>query len=94
MTSLKDNILGAEPIFNYVEGAPYQPGQVVVVASSNDPSDGTVLQYVGQLGVVNYLEYCCGCGQTYPSDPMIGVMFSSGAKQEFWSEELRLVRRV
>lgn len=46
----------------------------------------------GREGVVVHLEYSCGCGQSYPGDPMIGVcMYIPGRGyivEEFWFEEL------
>jgi len=42
---------------------------------------------IGLVGTVEYLEYECGCGQTYPMDPMIGVLLDSGQHEEFWKEE-------
>jgi hypothetical protein len=44
---------------------------------------------IGERGVVTYFEYDCGCGQSYPRDPMIGVQFGSGHIDEFWREELK-----
>jgi hypothetical protein len=76
----------ARPIRAPVPGAPRQPGdRVVVVAvvdSTTDPA------HVGEVGRVEYLEYSCGCGQSYPDDPMIGVEFDGGGREEFWREEL------
>lgn len=45
----------------------------------------------GHYGVVTYLEYECGCGQNYPSDPMIGVCFDDGYIDEFWIEEFDVI---
>jgi hypothetical protein len=80
----------SEFITTPVEGSPYQPGQRVRVIDAIDtsPPFTDVSEYVGLFGVVDYLEYSCGCGQTFPSDPMIGVSFSDGRQQEFWAEEL------
>lgn len=47
---------------------------------------------IGEQGVIAYFEYGCGCGQSYPNDPMIGVRFASGHIEEFWREELRRSR--
>jgi len=80
----------AKPIYVQTEGAPYQPNQKVVVVSSSEPPEGAdVSKYIGLEGTVEYLEYSCGCGQLYPSDPMIGVRFQDGRIEEFWHEELR-----
>lgn len=78
----------AKPIKHYIEGAPIQIGTKVIVGK---PSDITFnLHYKGELGVVAYLEYECGCGQTFPNDPMIGVLFEDGKTEEYWIEELRI----
>lgn len=42
----------------------------------------------GDLVRVCQREYNCGCGQTFPGDPMIGVRFGTLPMSEFWSEEL------
>ena len=85
-------VLDAKPIRHPVDGAPYQPTQAVrVVMSVEDagtPAD--VSDFIGRSGVVEYLEYSCGCGQRFPDDPMIGVRFPDGTGQEFWREELEL----
>jgi hypothetical protein len=83
--------LGARPIRHAVDGSPYQPGQgVAVVRSVEEPGYGIdIVAFIGLRGVVEYLEYSCGCGQRYPEDPMIGVRLDGGALQEFWSEELQ-----
>ena len=52
-----------------------------------------VRSLVGLSGTVEYLEYDCGCGQSYPGDPMIGVRLEDGTLEEFWAEELGGVRR-
>jgi hypothetical protein len=81
---------GCRPIRHQVSGAPYQPGQAVTVVASAEgdcPLTG-VSEYIGKSGVVEYLEYSCGCGQRYPDDPMIGVNFPDRRQQEFWHEEL------
>jgi hypothetical protein len=77
--------MGARPIWIAVDGSPFQPGdRVRVVQVLDDTVDDTV---VGLAGVVLYLEYSCGCGQTYPHDPMIGVDLGERV-EEFWREEL------
>jgi hypothetical protein len=73
-----------------VLGSPYQPGDAVRVVRSVEPAGfGTdVLAWVGLQGEVVHLDYLCGCGQRYPDDPMIGVLFKNGDVQEFWHDEL------
>ncbi len=69
-----------------IEGAPFKIGNSVRVLPSNDETfDQELSESVGE---VNYFEYDCGCGQTFPEDPMIGVKFSDGKIEEFWKEEL------
>lgn len=80
---------GAQPVQHDVEGAPVKIGQVVHVTSMEEGDENTEWAgYVGQEGKVVHLEYSCGCGQTYPVDPMIGVQFADGKVHEFWKEEL------
>lgn len=88
-TQVQTNPLGRMRCF--VEGAPYQPGERVQVEQVLD--DGTmdedeVVTHVDEEGVVEYLDYACGCGQVYPEQPMIGVVFPDGSHEEYWSEEL------
>jgi hypothetical protein len=80
----------AEPIFANVLGAPFRIGDVVRVIQIVDSTGNKKLR--DQTGTVQYLEYSCGCGQTYPGDPMIGVLIGSRA-HEFWKEELSLISR-
>jgi hypothetical protein len=44
-----------------------------------------------RVGEIIYFEYNCGCGQTFPNDPMIGVKFDNAEIEEFWEEELILI---
>ena len=69
-----------------VEGAPFRPGQPVRVSSISDETAHRT--FLGKSGRVAYLDYDCGCGQSYPYDPMIGVIFADGTAEEFWREEL------
>lgn len=78
----------AKPVYVRTEGAPYQPGQRVLVVASIEPQVADVSEYIGFTGTVEHLEYSCGCGQKYPDDPMIGVRFRDGRLEEFWFEEL------
>ncbi len=83
---------GCRPIFTRTDGAPFQPNDVVIVTTSVEApgTDVDVSEFIGKTGTVEYLEYSCGCGQTFPGDPMIGVAFQDGLREEFWAEELRL----
>jgi len=73
-----------------VDGAPFSIGQSVVVCGLAD--DTADRKFLRKGGIVAYLDYDCGCGQTYPKDPMIGVLFRNGRVEEFWREELKPVR--
>jgi CarS bacterial SH3 domain len=73
-----------------VRGAPFRIGETVSIIGSKDKTFDS--RYRDRLGTVRYLEYACGCGQTYPRDPMIGVEFRGGKVEEFWREELRPFR--
>jgi hypothetical protein len=82
--------LGARPIFEHVEGAPFQPGEVIRVTGCCD-SEGEAVgipELIGKFGVVKYLEYECGSGQHFPDDPMIGVRFRDGQIRELWKDEV------
>lgn len=79
-----------ERIYVAVKGAPFNIGRRVRVARLTDESGDESL--LGQTGVIEHYEYSCGCGQSFPADPMIGVRFRSGKIEEFWREELRLQR--
>jgi hypothetical protein len=75
----------ANPTRHDVTGAPVRIGaRVLIVASDDETFDAA---YLGKVGIVKYLEYGCGCGQSFPSDPMIGVEFENGTIEEFWAEE-------
>ncbi len=82
---------GARPIREHVDGAPFQPGGNACVVAAIDKDIHDVSGFVGKIGVVQYLEYSCGCGQSYPDDPMIGVTFPDGRREEFWKEELAAI---
>jgi hypothetical protein len=76
-------------IYHHVSGAPFNIGDSVkVVSLSDDTADA---EFLGQRGKVLYFEYSCGCGQTFPNDPMIGVQFAVRTA-EFWKEELARLR--
>lgn len=82
---------GSNPIHRNIPGAPFKVGQRVRVARVVDETGLRCL--VGMDGAVEYFEYDCGCGQSYPEDPMIGVRFPTGQLEEFWHEELRLLKQ-
>jgi hypothetical protein len=72
-------------IYHDVDGAPFRIGERVRVISLSDETADS--EFLGQQGQVLYFEYSCGCGQTFPNDPMIGIQFSEQTA-EFWKEEL------
>jgi hypothetical protein len=73
------------PIYVNVAGAPFKVGDRVRVTHGTDLTFDH--RYQGRVGIVGYFEYQCGCGQSYPNDPMIGVRFREDIA-EFWAEEL------
>jgi len=85
---VKSTLAHPEPIFANVLGAPFRIGDVVKVIQIVDSTGNKKLR--DQTGTVQYLEYSCGCGQSYPGDRMIGVLMGSRA-HEFWKEELSLI---
>ena len=79
-------------IAHRIEGSPFQPGDRVRVVDAIDRHVHDVAEHIGRRGLVVYLEYSCGCGQRVPDDPMIGVQFTKKQTEEFWAEELALVK--
>lgn len=71
-----------------VAGAPFCIGDVVRVVALTDETAAAT--FLGKQGRVIYFEYSCGCGQSYPDDPMIGIE-SAEDTESFWKEELELV---
>jgi len=71
-----------------IKGAPFRIGQFVKVVKATD--DTCKEGFIGAVGRVIWFEYDCGCGQTFPGDPMIGVRFMGGTVEEFWAEELKV----
>jgi hypothetical protein len=58
------------------------------IATITKIADSTMPDYLlGLTGQVVHYDYACGCGQSYPDDPMIGVKIQ-GEVFEFWKEEL------
>jgi hypothetical protein len=46
------------------------------------------IDLTGKVGIIVYLNYDCGCGQSYPKDPMFGVSFANGKLEEYWKDEV------
>jgi len=78
--------MGKKPIYHDIEGAPFKVGERVRVVGGVDETFNK--RYLGRIGTVQYFEYQCGCGQSEPNDPMIGVSFLDASTEEFWKEEL------
>ncbi len=76
-----------------VPGAPFKIGTLVRVVRLADETGDRA--WLGRTGTVKFFDYACGCGQTFPNDPMIGVEYR-GRIEEFWKEELNAIfpRRV
>jgi len=79
----------AHPIRINVDGAPFRIGDLVrIVRLSDSTADG---DFLNKYGRIVYFEYSCGCGQSYPDDPMIGIQFAGGGIAEFWKEEIQRI---
>ena len=74
-----------------VPGASFRMGDKVKAVRATDETFDR--RFMRRVGIVEHFEYSCGCGQTYPEDPMIGVVFRSGEVEEFWKEELKLLEK-
>lgn len=75
-------------IYTDVAGAPFKIGDMVrVVLLADETAEEELL---GREGTVLYFEYSCGCGQSFPDDPMIGIQFPERTA-EFWKEELAVL---
>jgi len=74
-----------------IKGAPFKIGSRVKVLSNPNDDETFESTFTGKIGEVFFFEYDCGCGQTFPNDPMIGVKFQNGKVEEFWKEELELI---
>lgn len=75
----------------YIEGTPFRIGDAVLVLDNPNKDETFNYDFSGKQGVVEHFEYDCGCGQTFPNDPMIGIRFSNGKIAEFWKDELEMV---
>ena len=85
-------ILKPNPLPHNIVGAPFNIGDEVQIL--NNPYEDSTFDeiYFDKKGQVIFFEYECGCGQTFPADPMIGVRINEDLVGEFWKEELRLLR--
>jgi hypothetical protein len=73
-----------------IEGAPFKIGNRVEILDNFLDDNAFDKKFSNQIGEVIFFEYDCGCGQTFPGDPMIGVKFCNGKIEEFWKEELEV----
>jgi len=64
----------------------FKAGQEVEIIKISDETGDE--SYLNKMGVIKYFDYLCGCGQTYPDDPMIGIEFNNGVVEEYWKEEI------
>ena len=73
-----------------IEGAPFEIGNRVKIFDNILDDNTFDKECSNEIGQVIFFEYDCGCGQTFPGDPMIGVKFCDGKIEEFWKEELEI----
>ena len=83
-----DKISCMNQLKNDIVGAPFKIGDLVLVLNNPNTDSTFDNSFFNEKGVVNYFEYSCGCGQTFPFDPMIGVLFPDERIEEFWKDEL------
>lgn len=88
---ITSSILKRNPIYENVEGAPFKIGDIVIILDNPNSDDTFEKSFVHKIGEVFFFEYDCGCGQSFPNEPMIGIKFPEGAAEEFWKEELELL---
>ncbi len=74
-----------------VGGAPFKIGQKVIVLDNPNGDETFDRRFAGRHAKVIFFEFDGGCGQSFPFDPMIGVMFNDKSVEEFWYEELRSI---
>ncbi len=88
---IASTILKSDLVEHNIAGAPFSIGDKVRVLCNPNKDETFDDTLVNHTGKVIFLEYNCGCGQTFPYDPMIGVRFRNGRIEEFWKEELRTI---
>src|SRR4030042_2560073 len=74
-----------------IDSAPYKIGDKVKVLNNPNMDETFDRRFLNNICEVIYFEYDCGCGQTFPEDPMIGIKSGDGKIGEFWKEELELI---
>jgi hypothetical protein len=85
---INNTILSPNYIYKDIKGAPFSITDNVKIRKPDVYDNTFENKYIGEKGVVIFFEYECGCCQSYPDDPMIGVQFPNGEVFEFWKEEL------
>lgn len=74
-------------IYHPPAGAPFHVGAVVKVIRDSDQEWATV-NFIDEIGTIDYYDYDSGVGQTVPDNPLLVVRFFGGQRQSFWPEEL------
>lgn len=77
-------------VYEDFKGAPFKIGEKVVISwipGSENVSD--ILSYIGCTGTVSHFNYVESIADTYPYDPMTGVLFEDGRVEYFETERLR-----
>jgi hypothetical protein len=91
-TKLHKSTKKATPFFRDVKGEPFEIGVKVEVLNNPNADETFNPIFSLRMGSIIYLKYFCGCGQNFPTDPMIGVEFEDGTIEEFWKEEIQQIR--
>jgi hypothetical protein len=72
---------------DWIEGSFYQVGDSVKVVDQG--ADRWMIRaYIGSVGEVCDLDFASGCGESFPSDPLVIVRLVNGIVAGFWKEEL------
>jgi len=90
---INQNILKPKPRKFDIDGAPLKIGDLVIVLDNPNKDETFNYDFLGKHGLIEHFEYDCGCGQTFPGDPMIGVRFSGKKVAEYWKDELMLLKK-
>jgi len=95
-TNLLDHTIVAtilSPVYRGYDivGAPMRIGDRVRILDNPGEDETFDKEFASKIGEVTFFEYDCGCGQTFPVDPMIGVKVPNGKVSEFWKEELEIL---
>lgn len=73
-----------------LKNLPFEIGDRVMVMDNPNSDETFNIEFALKSGIIVYFDYECGCGQSFPEDPMIGVKFEKNILEEFWKEELLL----